>query len=386
MKQEMISFLSTIDNEIFDLCKYLYDNPEESYKEEKASTYISNLLSKHDFKVTNNYINIPNSFYAIKGNGHPKICFLCEYDAVKGEGHITGHNALATMSVTAALALGNVIDKIGGSVILIGCSGEYLGGTKTTMSKQGIFDDIDVVLECHPDTVTSESGSSSAIIPLSIKYIGNSGLSFLNKDCYTSLDAMLLTFNILNSLLKGFPKGVEINSILSKGGYTPSMLPLESEGKFYIRATNTDVAELAENKLREIAKYVSNLTHIESSISLYESPNEELVTNRTLNRLFSHNLKENGIIDISGPKDIYAGLSIGIVSKMVPCIHPYISIIDTNDNIKYGTKEFADATIKPFALSQIKKAAISLAATGYDLIEKEELLKEVKDDFYNNKK
>ena len=236
------------------------------------------------------------SFYASKGNGYPKICFLCEYDAVPEEGHITGHNLVATTSIAASIALGNIIDKIGGTSILIGCPGEYLGGTKSIMVKQGIFDDIDVVMMTHPDLTTCESGTSSAIIPLKINFIGNSGLSFLNNDVYTSLDAVLLTFNILNALLKGFPKEVEINSILSQGGYTPLMLPLESEAKFYIRANNTEMATLAENKLREIVKDVSNLIHVKHTISLYEPPNEELLTNRTLNRLFSHNLKENGEI------------------------------------------------------------------------------------------
>ncbi|MDD6793901.1 MAG: M20 family peptidase [Clostridiaceae bacterium] len=382
MKQEMISFLSTIQNEIEDLCKFLYFNPEESYKEEKSSEYICKLIKKYDFNIKKNYLDIPNAFYASKGEGYPKICFLCEYDAIKGEGHITGHNALSTISVAASIALGNEIPKIGGTVILIGCPGEYLGGTKAIMVKQGTFDDIDVVMECHPDITTAESGTSSAIIPLCIKFTGNSGLSFLNKGCYTSLDAILLTFNILNSLMKGFPKDVEVNSILSKGGYTPLLVPLESEAQFYIRAKETDIAELAEKKLRDIAKYVSNLTHISNSISLYEPPNEELITNRTLDRLFSHNLKENGIIHIDGAKNISAGLSIGVVSRKVPCIHPYISIVDDN-SIQYGTRDFAAATISKFALSQINKAALSLASTAIDLIEKENLLLEIKKEFYN---
>lgn len=184
------------------------------------------------------------------------------------------------------------------------------------MVKQGIFEEIDVVLVAHPDTVTSESGSSSAIIPLSIKYIGNSGLSFLNKGTYTSLDGVLLFFNILNSILKGFPEDVEVNSILSNGGFTPLLLPIESEAKFYIRAPEMDIARIVENKLREIAIYVSKLIRVQNSISLYEPENEELITNRTLNRLFSHNLKETGIININGPRDIYSGLSLGIVSKI----------------------------------------------------------------------
>ena len=218
---------------------------------------------------------------------------MCEYDAIPIEGHITGHNLLTTTSVAAALALGSIIEKIGGSVVIIGCPGEYLGGTKSVMVKQGIFEEIDVVLVAHPDTVTSESGSSSAIIPLSIKYIGNSGLSFLNKGTYTSLDGVLLFFNILNSILKGFPEDVEVNSILSNGGFTPLLLPIESEAKFYIRAPEMDIARIVENKLREIAIYVSKLIRVQNSISLYEPENEELITNRTLNRLFSHNFRDS---------------------------------------------------------------------------------------------
>ncbi|GAB6168923.1 M20 family peptidase [Clostridium carnis] len=381
MKQDMISYLSTCKEDICKLNKYLFDNPEDSYNEHKSCEYITNFLKKYDFNIETNYLDLKTSFYASKGNGHPKVCFLCEYDAVPGEGHLTGHNLLTSTSIAAALSLGKIIEKCGGTVIIIGCPGEYLGGTKSVMVKQGVFDDIDVVLLAHPDIITSESGSSSAIIPLNIKFIGNSGLSFLNKGSYTSLDGILLTFNILNSLLKGFPEDIEINSILSQGGFTPLLMPLESEAKFYIRAKDMDLARLAESKLREIAIYVSKLIRVQYSISLYEPENEELLTNRTLNRLFSHNLKENGIININGPRDVYSGLSLGVVSKKLPCIHPYISIVD-NPNIKYGTKEFASATISDFAMDQCIKAALSLAFTGYDIILNSNLLSEVKEEFF----
>ncbi|EEH96378.1 MULTISPECIES: amidohydrolase [Clostridium] len=381
MKQEMICYLEKNKDDIKKLNDYLYNNPEESYNEYNSYNYICNFLIDHEFTVKKEFLDLKTSFYAFKGNGYPKICFLCEYDAVPGDGHLTGHNLLTSTSIAAALTLSSVIEKIGGTIILIGCPGEYLGGTKSVMVKQGVFDDIDVVLVAHPDTITSESGSSSAIIPLSIKFIGHSGLSFLNKGSYTSLDGILLTFNILNSLLKGFPEDVEVNSILSNGGFTPLLLPLESEAKFYIRAKEMDIAKIAESKLREIAIYVSKLIRVQYSFSLYEPENEELITNRTLNRLFSHNLKENGIINISGPRDIYSGLSLGIVSKKVPCIHPYISIV-TDDSIRYGTKEFANATISDYAFDEAMKAALSLSFTGYDIILNENLLSEVKNEFY----
>ncbi|BCZ44062.1 amidohydrolase [Clostridium gelidum] len=382
MKQKIISFLSTCSDDIKNLCTYLYENPEASYNEFNASKYICDLLYKYNFEIEENFLNIKNAFIAKKGVGHPKICYLCEYDAIKDEGHITGHNLVATMSVAAALALGNVIDTLGGSVILIGCPGEYLGGTKGTMVKQGVFDDIDVVMLAHPDISTCESGSSSAIIPLGLKFESESKLSFLNKKDYTSLDAVLLTINILNSIKKGFPNNLEINSIISNGGYTTLLLPSNSEIKLCIRASDTKTANYAYDKIRNIANYVTKLIGIPNTFFLYESPSRELVTNRTLNRLFSHNLKENGIININSPKDIYAGLSLGDVSHKVPCIHPYISITE-NDNIKYGTLEFAKATISPFSLKQCTIAATSLASTAIDLIENKSLLNEVKSEFFS---
>lgn len=381
MKKQIIHCLEKHKEDIRKLNNYLYNNPEESYKEYNSYNYICDFLTQHNFNITKEFLDLKTSFYAFKGEGYPKVCFLCEYDAIPNEGHLTGHNLLTSTSIAAALSLSSILSQIGGTVIIIGCPGEYLGGTKSIMVKQGIFDDIDIVLSAHPDTITSESGSSSAIIPLSIKFLGNSGLSFLNKGSYTSLDGILLTFNILNSLLKGFPEDVEINSILSNGGFTPLLLPLESEAKFYIRGKEMDMAKIAESKLKEIIIYVSKLIRVQYSICLYEPENEELITNRTLNRLFSHNLKENGIINISGPRDVHSGLSLGVVSKKVPCIHPYISIVSDN-TIKYGTKDFASATITDYAFNEAMKSALALAYTGYDILKNDTLLLEVKSEFY----
>ncbi len=385
MRKNIISFLSSCSDDIKNLCTYLHDNPEVSYNEFNASKYICTLLNKYNFEVNPNFLDIENAFIATKGTGHPKICYLCEYDAIKDEGHITGHNLVSAISVAATLALGNVIDKIGGSVILIGCPGEYLGGTKCTMVKQGVFDDIDVVMLAHPDIYTCESGSSSSIIPLGLKFESENKLTFLNKNSYSSLDGVLLTLNILNSIKKGFPDNLEINSIISNGGYTTLLLPSNSELKFCIRASDTKTANYAYDKIRKIANYVSKLIDIPNTFFLYESPNRELITNRTLNRIFSHNLKESGIININPAKDAYAGLSIGDVSHKVPSIHPYISITDDN-SIKYGTLDFANTTISTFALKQCSITAAALALTGIDLIENKTLLNEVKTEFFNNTK
>ncbi|MPQ44549.1 M20 family peptidase [Clostridium tarantellae] len=385
MRQEILSYLSTEKENLYNLCKFLYENPEESYKEFKSCKYISNFLQDKGFKVKKNFLNLETSFYAEKGNGFPKICFTCEYDAIKDEGHLTGHNLLTTIAVTSVLGLGHIIDKLGGTVCIIGCPGEYLGGSKATMVRQGVFDDIDAVLVAHPDLVTCESGTSKAIIPLRVKFSGSDGFSFLNSNNYTSLDGALLSFNILNSLLKGFYPEVSINSILSEGGVTPLLMPIDSESKFYIRANNMEKAKIAEEKIKEVSFYVSKLMSLNYHTELYEPPSEQLLSNKILNRLFSNNLKENGIIDICPSRDINAGLSLGAVSQIVPCIHPYIDIVEKGF-IKYGTKDFALATLSTYAQEQSIKASYALISTAIDLIESETLLSEVKGAFYKSKK
>ena len=385
MRQEVISYLSTEKEALFNLCKFLHDNPEDSYKEYDACKYICNFLRDRDFDVREKFLDLDTAFYAKKGNGYPKICFLCEYDAIKSKGgHITGHNLLTTISITSALGLSKVIEKSGGTVILIGCPGEYLGGTKSTYVRQGIFDDIDVVLTAHPDIVTSESGTSKAIIPLKVTFKGHDGLSFLDFDSFTSLDGTMLTFNVINALSKGFCKKANIHTILSQGGVTPLLRPVESEGKLYIRAESTKTAKCIENKIRNLVACISDTMNLESCVELYEPPNEELLSNQILNRLYSHNLKENGIRNIGKPRDIDAGLSLGTVSHKVPCIHPYINIVD-NVNIDYGTKEFADATISSFAQEQALSASYALISTALDLIESDFLLSEVKETFNMSK-
>jgi metal-dependent amidase/aminoacylase/carboxypeptidase family protein len=326
---------------------------------------------------------MPTSFYAEYGSGHPKICYLCEYDAIKDKGHITGHNMVTAMSMGAALGLSKIIETIGGSVVIIGCPGEYIGGSKVTMVKQGIFEDIDVVLMAHPDIVTAESGTSSAILPISIKYTSKNAFTFTEPEGYSSLDGSLFTFTGLNYLTKGFPKGISLDGIIVSGGTTPSMFPNTSESKFYIRASSILSAQLIEKKIRELITAISSLMDIESEISYYELPYKELISNRTLSRIFCHNLKENGIIDCLQPRNIAAGLSLGNVSHVVPCIHPYICIVE-NENIKYSSEEFGRATLSDFAVERMLNAAQALAITGFDILSKEELLNEIRNEFYSH--
>ena len=89
MRKNIISFLSSCSDDIKNLCTYLHDNPEVRYNEFNASKYICTLLNKYNFEVNPNFLDIENAFIATKGTGHPKICYLCEYDAITIENNLS---------------------------------------------------------------------------------------------------------------------------------------------------------------------------------------------------------------------------------------------------------------------------------------------------------
>lgn len=382
MKQEIITYISTFSDMLFDVSKYIHDNPEESFHEHKACNYVVNILKQYNFKVTTNYLQMATSFYAEYGSNHPRICYLCEYDAIKDKGHVTGHNLVTSMSLGAAIGLTKIIDKIGGSVVIIGCPGEYLGGSKATMVKQGTFNDIDIVLMAHPDVDTYESGTSSALLPLCINYKNSNKPNDIDNGVYSALDACLFTLTGIKELIKGFPTDIKLDGFIASGGIIPNIEPSEANAKFYISACDCTSAQSVETKIKEFIKTTASLMNIEGEISLCNLPHKELVTNKVLSRIFSHNLKENGIIDVKGIKNIDSGISIGSVSHIVPTIHPYIGICDKS-NIKFSSQEFRDTTLTKFAKDRIINAAETLAITGMDIIAKEDLLNEIRQEFYS---
>lgn len=383
MKQEMLSYLFTIKEDISKLSKYLYENPEESFYEFKAYNYIIELLKNSNFVVKENYLEIPTAFYAEYGSGHPKLCYICEYDAATKDGHITGHNLISAMSISASLSLAKVLNKFkSGTIIILGCPGEFISGAKVTMAKQGTFKDIDAVLMAHPDVENAETGTSMAVMPISVKYTGKEVLTHSRDGIYSSIDACTFIFNAISFLKNGFERDCTIDDISIKNCNSSHHLAKSSEIKFYIRAPKMLQACEIEKKIKELVKVAASLMNISYEISMPELPYDELIPNYALSRIFAHNLKEVGIIDTVKPKNTYAGLSLGTVSHLVPCIHPYISIVE-NTNIKYSSCEFAMATISDFAQDKIIKAASALAMTGLDLLEKEDLLKEVKVEFYD---
>ncbi|MCE3399459.1 amidohydrolase, partial [Staphylococcus aureus] len=105
----------------------------------------------------------------------PTIGFLAEYDALPGLGHACGHNIIGTASVLGGTALKQVIDEIGGKVVVLGCPAEEggeNGSAKASYVKAGIIEDIDVALMVHPGNETYRTINTLAVDVLDIQFYG----------------------------------------------------------------------------------------------------------------------------------------------------------------------------------------------------------------------
>lgn len=112
MAEQTISAALKLNNDIFiELSRTIWKNPEQGFQEYKAHNILCKTLRENGFQVEASY-KLPTGFRATFGSGvsSPHVCFICEYDAVPGVGHGSGHNLVAMANLAAAFAVKQCIE------------------------------------------------------------------------------------------------------------------------------------------------------------------------------------------------------------------------------------------------------------------------------------
>ena len=158
----------------------IWEFAEMGYQETKSSALLASELQKEGFKITKNVANIPTAFIAEYGSGGPIIGILGEFDALPGlaqsnspfkevvsnetgAGHACGHHLFGAASAWAAVTIKEWLENnnVAGTVRFYGTPAEEGGSGKVYMVREGLFDDVDVVLHWHPDDTNSANSRSS---------------------------------------------------------------------------------------------------------------------------------------------------------------------------------------------------------------------------------
>jgi len=146
------------------VARQIWENPELGYLEFTSSKLLSDELKTAGFKVETGLSGMPTSFLATYDKGGPVIGFLAEYDALPGlsqdavpyrsilveggNGHGCGHNLFGTAVVASGIALKEWIDanNIQATIKIFGTPAEEGGAGKVYMVRDGLFDDVDAVI------------------------------------------------------------------------------------------------------------------------------------------------------------------------------------------------------------------------------------------------
>ena len=359
----------------------IHANPELGFQETKAASWLTEYLAGHGFSIEAGICGLPTAFRAGYGVGKPIVAILAEYDALPQLGHACGHNLIAASAVGAGLACKPVIDQLGGSILIIGTPAEEVYGGKVVMAERGAFDGVDIAMMAHPGSHDTAATRALACQTLEVEFLGRASHAAAHPEAGTNaLEAMIQSFNAINSLRQHIRDSARIHGIITDGGEAPNIVPAHSAGTFIVRAESDDY--LDELKERVLACFQGAATATGASLKHRwgDVKYAALRLNLTLARLFKENMESLGReIKLTDPETAFGSTDMGNVSQLVPAIHPDVAIAPKNVSIH--SPDFARLAASDAGIRGSLDAAKAMAMTFADLVSSPETVAKIKEEF-----
>jgi len=308
-KNAVLASVEKHQQELIKLSDQVWGFAETAMRETRSSKVLADYAEAQGFKVTRGVADIPTAFIAEFGSGKPIIGVLGEFDALPGlsqkaqptkealltgaPGHGCGHNMFGAASLGAALSIKELIaaGKLKGTIRFYGTPAEEDLAGKVYMARAGLFNDLDVCLDWHPDYENKANmQSSQAVIHYNISFNGKSAHAAADPwNGRSALDAAEL-FNIgINFLREHVKPSVRMHYVYKKAGDVPNVIPAEASVLLWIRdSKRSGVAEVAE-RMKDIAKGAALMAGVNYNVEL-TSGLYELLINETGARVLQSNM------------------------------------------------------------------------------------------------
>ncbi len=381
LKKNIIDNIDSQCKELFQLSHRIHDNPELGFEERKAASWLSEYLHDKEFHIETGIAGLATAFMATYGQGTPKVAIIAEYDALPKLGHACGHNIIATSSVGAGIAAKAAVDAFGGSIIVIGTPAEEIFGGKIDMVKAAVFDDMDIAMMVHPSTLNAATILALALNNLEVEFFGKPAhaAAYPYKGI-NALEAMILSFNNINSLRQHIKEDSRIHGIITDGGEAPNIIPAHTAGLFIIRSMDNVYLEELKDKVLNCFKGAATATGATLKYKWEEKMYASMKNNMTMAGLFRQNMKSLGrTMEDLTPSYVIGSTDMGNVSQIVPSIHATVAIAPPTVTIH--TSDFSAAAISESGNKGLADAAKSMAMTIVDILGCPETLENIKEEF-----
>ncbi|MCX7919110.1 MAG: M20 family metallopeptidase [bacterium] len=383
LKQQVIAEIDKNAQELIALSIQLHDNPELSFQEFNAVEWLTTYLFKNGFQIEKGIAELPTAFRATyKGTeDQPIIGLLAEYDALPKIGHGCGHNIMGVAGPGAAVAVKNVVPDLPGIIQVIGTPAEENGGGKILLAKKGIFDPLSVAMMVHPGTRTEVDYKNIACQSLKVEFFGKSShASAAPEKGINALDAIILSYNMINALRQHIRQDSRIHGIITHGGEAANIVPAYASASFTVRSPDDNYLDELLEKVLNCFRAASLATGAKFEYQLSATRYASMRTNKTLALAFEKNYRKLGVeVQERNPDAGMGSSDMGNVSQIVPAIHPSIAIAP--ETVQEHSIDFANAAISQAGHQGLLNAAKALAMTTIDLLFDPYLLINVRNEF-----
>jgi amidohydrolase len=380
LKTSVIGEIDTRSRQLGELSRKIHANPEEAFQEFKAAAWLTEYLEENGFSVEKGICKLPTAFRGRYGTGEPVIAILAEYDALPKLGHACGHNLIATSAIAAGVASKRVVDELGGSIMVMGTPGEELYGGKAIMVSRGAFDDVDMAMIVHPGGGNRVVMKTLACETLEVEFLGRAAHAAAQPEAgINALEAMIQSYNAINSLRQHIREKARINGIITDGGEAPNIIPAHTAASFIVRAE--DDIYLDELKKKVISCFVGAARATGAKLKYrWREHYAAMFSNLTLARLFESNMKALGrSVHLGDDTVMNFSTDVGNVSQLVPTIQPLVAIAP--DDVLIHTPDFARAAASEEALRCLLDAAKAMAMVVADLLGNLKIVAKAREEF-----
>ncbi|RST74309.1 amidohydrolase [Siminovitchia acidinfaciens] len=337
MKEKLMGMLEARKEEMIQIRRYLHENPELSFKEEKTAQYILDFYKGKGVEIQSNVGNGHGIIVTIKGGKPGKtIALRADFDALpileetdvpfksKNEGvmHACGHDAHTAYLLILADCLIQLKSSLAGTIRIIHQHAEESppGGAKSIV-ESGVLDDVDNIFGIHifpthpAGFVGYHSGYSLAgrsFFKLVIQGVGGHGSSphLANDAIVAAAHFVTAVQTVISRRLNPFEHGViTIGSFDGKGTFNVIKDSVELEGD--VRYMTVENQELIAKEVRRIAKGIEVEFDVQCDLSytadyppLYNDPKVTADVVAALESMDDPDIKEVGEYPmLSGSED-----------------------------------------------------------------------------------
>ncbi|KUI48426.1 peptidase M20 [Mycobacterium sp. GA-1199] len=358
-------------DDLVELSHSIHAEPELAFAEHRSCAKTQALVAEYGFKVSQAPAGLETAFRAEYGSGPLVIGVCAEYDALPGIGHACGHNIIAASAVGTALALAEVADRLGLTVVLLGTPAEEAGGGKVLLLNAGAFDDIAASVMLHPGPLDIAAARSLALSQVAVRYEGREAHAAVAPYLgINAVDAITVAQVAIGLLRQQMAPGQMAHGIVTDGGQATNVIPARAEMQYTMRAN--DAASLRELEQRMADCFLAGAvaTGCGHDVTETEPSYHELTPDTWLAETFRAEMQRMGREPVS--PELEAALPLGStdmgnVTQVMPGIHPIVGIDAGGASVHQPA--FTEAAASPSADKAVVEGAVMLARTVVRLAE-----------------